>query len=191
LSRPSCQERRYTQMDTFTNRLREACRHKDINQAELANALGVTRASVSLWWKGNEPGRTNFKKLVKFLDVRDGWLRGEGDTEVTTTTNNNNNQTQRLVGNVDGMEDVTAALQHTLADDIRRLAMALQKAALEMVDAWLQLSAPDREEIRKLVLAKAAKAKRAKPNGSKARTRDKSKLSNGSVRTKAARATKE
>ena len=53
---------------------------KDPSKAEIARALGVSSAAVSLWVNGgSEPERERLGELADFLGVRRGWLAyGEG-----------------------------------------------------------------------------------------------------------------
>jgi transcriptional regulator with XRE-family HTH domain len=68
----------------FSERLREAMIEAGINQSELAESAGVSKASVSLYLAGkNEPKRRVVEKFAKTLGVSEAWLDGHIDEPLT------------------------------------------------------------------------------------------------------------
>ena len=68
----------------FRNRLRGAREQKRMSQGELANAVGLSQASVSQFEKGQrQPTPAIIRKLAKALDVSEEALAGQdkGDFE--------------------------------------------------------------------------------------------------------------
>lgn len=63
---------------TGVERLR---RSNDLTQAELAEALGVTQASVSAWERGKMPSVKRAIKLAKFFNVPVDEVLREGDLQ--------------------------------------------------------------------------------------------------------------
>lgn len=64
----------------ISDRIRQARRRKKLSQGKLAEKLGLTRASVSHWEKGEtEPKAENARALCALLDIEYHWLL-EGDT---------------------------------------------------------------------------------------------------------------
>lgn len=69
-------------MAEFGNRLREARLRKDLSQNELADAMGLTQASISQFEKGQRlPTPANITKLSAILDVPRDFLAGEDKGE--------------------------------------------------------------------------------------------------------------
>ncbi|MEZ5343759.1 MAG: helix-turn-helix domain-containing protein [Acidimicrobiales bacterium] len=77
---------------TFEARLNEALSRKGVSQADLAQELGVSAASVSSWCGGSKrPSTPNLERIAEFLGVTPGFLQfGEGtsppiaDAEIET-----------------------------------------------------------------------------------------------------------
>lgn len=73
-------------MAEFGNRLREARLKKGLNQKELADAMGLTQASISQFEKGQRlPTPANITKLSEILEVPRDFLAGEDKGEFEKT----------------------------------------------------------------------------------------------------------
>lgn len=67
-------------MAEFGNRLKELRIAKNWNQEDLANAMGLTQASISQFEKGQRiPTPANIKKFAEVLGVSRESLAGEND----------------------------------------------------------------------------------------------------------------
>ena len=65
-----------------TTRLRLARERRGFNQIELSKLLGISRGLAGQWERGlKKPSLSNLKALAKALEVRIGWLLGEGEDE--------------------------------------------------------------------------------------------------------------
>ena len=63
---------------TFGDRLRKAREHRKMEQSEMADALGVSRAVVSKWERGSQP-RNLFEVVQRWSEVTGvpaQWLLG-------------------------------------------------------------------------------------------------------------------
>lgn len=64
--------------ESFSKRLKEAMRIRNINQAELSQKSGISKSSLSEYLKGKyEAKQTGLFNLAKALDVNEVWLMGE------------------------------------------------------------------------------------------------------------------
>lgn len=64
----------------FAERLKELRVEKNLNQVELAAAIGVSKGIISLWENGlREPGMFSLIQLAKFFDVSIDYLVGLND----------------------------------------------------------------------------------------------------------------
>ena len=54
-------------MVPFTVRLREAMQRRNLTQAKLAAAVGVTQPTVHAWLKGSEPHRPLYERLLAIM----------------------------------------------------------------------------------------------------------------------------
>lgn len=64
----------------FAERLKELRVEKNLNQVELAAAVGVSKGIISLWENGlREPGMFSLIQLAKFFDVSIDYLVGLND----------------------------------------------------------------------------------------------------------------
>lgn len=64
--------------ESFSKRLKEAMRLRNINQAELSQKSGISKSSLSEYLKGKyEAKQTGLFNLAKALDVNEVWLMGE------------------------------------------------------------------------------------------------------------------
>ena len=64
--------------ESFSKRLKEAMRIRNINQAELSQKSGISKSSFSEYLKGKyEAKQTGLFNLAKALDVNEVWLMGE------------------------------------------------------------------------------------------------------------------
>lgn len=67
-------------MVTFGERLARLREDKDMNQKELAEALGVTRGAVSMWEIGQRtPDSSTLQKIASFFNVSIDYLLGLTD----------------------------------------------------------------------------------------------------------------
>ncbi|AUB81940.1 helix-turn-helix domain-containing protein [Candidatus Thiodictyon syntrophicum] len=65
-----------------TTRLRLARERRGLNQIELSALLGTAAGLAGQWERGSkEPSLKKLKQLAKALEVRIGWLLGEGEAE--------------------------------------------------------------------------------------------------------------
>lgn len=64
-------------MKLFADRLKRAVKNSDMNQAELADKIGVDRTSISHWQRGKHtPNPEQIQKLAKALGVTSDYLLG-------------------------------------------------------------------------------------------------------------------
>lgn len=64
--------------ESFSKRLKEAMRIRNMNQAELSQKSGISKSSLSEYLKGKyEAKQTGLFNLAKALDVNEVWLMGE------------------------------------------------------------------------------------------------------------------
>jgi transcriptional regulator with XRE-family HTH domain len=64
----------------FEERLREAMSKAGINQSDLAESVGVSKASISQYLSGkNEPRQRVIEKFAEALGVGEAWLDGHAD----------------------------------------------------------------------------------------------------------------
>lgn len=64
--------------ESFSKRLKEAMKLRNINQAELSQKSGISKSSLSEYLKGKyEAKQTGLFNLAKALDVNEVWLMGE------------------------------------------------------------------------------------------------------------------
>src|SRR5574344_2262414 len=64
--------------DTFSKRLKEAMKIRNIKQAELSQKSGISKSSLSEYLKGKyEAKQTGLYHLAKALDINEVWLMGE------------------------------------------------------------------------------------------------------------------
>lgn len=64
--------------ESFSKRLKEAMKIRNINQAELSQKSGISKSSLSEYLKGKyEAKQTGLFNLAKALDVNEVWLMGE------------------------------------------------------------------------------------------------------------------
>ena len=78
-------------MSEFGERLRKARIDKGMNQEELADAIGLTQASISQFEKGlRMPTPANIRKFAQILNIREEDLAGQnqGDFEKTLLMRN-------------------------------------------------------------------------------------------------------
>ena len=67
-------------MDKFADRLKELRVEKQIGQVELANAINVSKGTISLWENGlREPKLSNLIALATFFNVTIDFLAGLED----------------------------------------------------------------------------------------------------------------
>jgi transcriptional regulator with XRE-family HTH domain len=68
----------YQMSESFSKRLKEAMRIRNMNQAELSQKSGISKSSLSEYLKGKyEAKQTGLFNLAKALDVNEVWLMGE------------------------------------------------------------------------------------------------------------------
>ena len=73
-------------MSEFGERLRKARIDKGMNQEELADAIGLTQASISQFEKGlRMPTPANIRKFAQILDIREEDLAGQNQGEFEKT----------------------------------------------------------------------------------------------------------
>ena len=73
-------------MSEFGERLRKARIDKGMNQEELADAIGLTQASISQCEKGlRMPTPANIRKFAQILDIREEDLAGQNQGEFEKT----------------------------------------------------------------------------------------------------------
>ena len=73
-------------MTEFGERLREARIDRGMNQGELADAIGLTQASISQFEKGlRMPTPANIRKFAQILDIREEDLAGQNQGEFEKT----------------------------------------------------------------------------------------------------------
>ena len=73
-------------MTEFGERLRKARVDKGMNQGELADAIGLTQASVSQFEKGlRMPTPASIRKFAQILEVREEDLAGQNQGEFEKT----------------------------------------------------------------------------------------------------------
>ena len=73
-------------MSEFGERLRRARIDKDMNQEELADAVGLTQASISQFEKGlRMPTPANMRKFAQILDINEEDLAGPNQGEFEKT----------------------------------------------------------------------------------------------------------
>ena len=59
----------------FHEKLQIALSHRDMNQKQLAERMGVTEVSISRWMHGTRiPKVSDLKKLCKVMNVSADWL---------------------------------------------------------------------------------------------------------------------
>lgn len=64
--------------DTFSKRLKEAMKIRNIKQVELSQKSGISKSSLSEYLKGKyEAKQTGLYHLAKALDINEVWLMGE------------------------------------------------------------------------------------------------------------------
>lgn len=64
-------------MDTIASRMKEAMLLRNITQADLIKATGITKSSISSYINGKyEPKHDNIYKIAKALNVSESWLMG-------------------------------------------------------------------------------------------------------------------
>lgn len=64
-------------MNTFSQRLKQAMKERDITQVELSRITGLGKSSISQYVSGkNLPSRGNMKIIADALDVSCEWLIG-------------------------------------------------------------------------------------------------------------------
>ena len=64
-------------IDTFSHRLKEALRLREIKAVELSRRTGIDKASISQWTNGTyEAKQEGVYKLAKALNVNEAWLMG-------------------------------------------------------------------------------------------------------------------
>lgn len=69
-------------MSTLGDRIRAGRAHRGLSQEELADKVGTTRSSVSLWEGGREPAPSTLAHIVRVLNVDGDWLlTGDGVME--------------------------------------------------------------------------------------------------------------
>jgi transcriptional regulator with XRE-family HTH domain len=67
-------------MDKFADRLKELRVEKQVGQVELANAINVSKGTISLWENGlREPKLSNLISLATFFNVTIDFLAGLED----------------------------------------------------------------------------------------------------------------
>ena len=67
-------------MDRFADRLKELRVEKQVGQVELANAINVSKGTISLWENGlRDPKLSNLIALAKFFNVTIDFLAGLED----------------------------------------------------------------------------------------------------------------
>lgn len=67
-------------MDKFADRLKELRVEKQVGQVELANAINVSKGTISLWENGlREPKLSNLIALATFFNVTIDFLAGLED----------------------------------------------------------------------------------------------------------------
>ena len=67
-------------LKVFASRLQLAMNRANINQVELAKAIGVSHATISRYLSAQLDPRTNrVASMAKVLDVNPAWLYGFGD----------------------------------------------------------------------------------------------------------------
>ena len=63
--------------ESFKTRLKELRIEKNLSQASLAAAIGVTQKAIDFWEKGiNEPKASYIIKLAKFFSVTTDYMLG-------------------------------------------------------------------------------------------------------------------
>lgn len=68
-------------MSSFYKRLKELRKEKDLNQDDLAEALNVTKGTVSVWERGvRKPDIQTIEEISKYFNVSVGYLLGINDT---------------------------------------------------------------------------------------------------------------
>lgn len=71
--------------DTFGSRVKELRKAHNLTQEELANTIGVTKGTVSVWERdGRMPEFQAMNALCRFFDVDIGYLTGENDEQQST-----------------------------------------------------------------------------------------------------------
>ena len=67
-------------MNRFADRLKELRAEKQVGQVELANAINVSKGTISLWENGlREPKLSNLIALATFFNVTIDFLAGLED----------------------------------------------------------------------------------------------------------------
>ena len=67
-------------MATFAERLRLLRKEKGLNQGELAQALGVSLGTVSIWERGGrKPDFDTMEEIGEFFNVSTGYVMGTND----------------------------------------------------------------------------------------------------------------
>ena len=62
-------------MDAIADRIRIALEMRGMKQADLVNATGIGKSSISTYLSGEyEPKQRNIYKIAKALDVSESWL---------------------------------------------------------------------------------------------------------------------
>ena len=74
-------------MTTFNERLKELRKEKGLLQDDLAEALSVTKGTVSVWERGiRKPDIKTLESIGKYFDVTMGYLLGFDDARNETGT---------------------------------------------------------------------------------------------------------
>ena len=86
------------------NRLKEIRQGKNLSQADIAKALGVTRQAISLYEKGDrEPKLETWQKLADFFNVLVDYLLGISKDRSTLTIDDLNAEEQEAYERITDM----------------------------------------------------------------------------------------
>ena len=112
-------------MATFALRIKELRKREGLSQPQLAEKIGVTKGTISLWERG--PRRPDFpamEKIADFFNVSVSYLIGESDDNSPAVEGDNN---------PGGITDSEAARQSIEEDDesLTSLARMLSQLSLE------------------------------------------------------------
>ena len=66
-------------MATFSERVKELRKSKDLTQRQMANALGITERSCQRYEADNNPNKDTLMKLADFFNVSTDYLLGRTD----------------------------------------------------------------------------------------------------------------
>ena len=120
-------------MATFPTRLKELRAKKGLSQPQLAEIMGVTKQTISLWERGiRRPDFVTMNHLADFLEVRMMYMLGEIDDDTRPPEPKNSDLARSAIEEDDENLRELASKLVRLSPDSRKIVSATLSAAFRL-----------------------------------------------------------